>query len=46
MRRGGLVSLLWSVTLTTIGVLVIIGVANRIPFTRGLVAMSLYPTAG
>jgi len=46
MRRGGLVSLVWTVVLTTVGVLVVIGVANRIPFTRGLVAMSLYPTAG
>lgn len=46
MRRGGLVSLVWTVVLTTVGVLVVIGVANRVPFTRGLVAMSLYPTAG
>jgi hypothetical protein len=46
MRRGGLVSLAWTVILTTVGVLVVIGIANRVPFTRGLVAMSLYPTAG
>jgi hypothetical protein len=46
MRRGGLVSLAWTVVLTTVGVLVVIGIANRVPFTRGLVAMSLYPTAG
>jgi hypothetical protein len=46
MRRHGLVSLVWTVVLTTVGVLVVIGVANRVPFTRGLVAMSLYPTSG
>lgn len=46
MRRGGLIGLVWSVVLTTVGVLLIIGIANRVPFTRGLVAMSLYPTAG
>lgn len=45
MRRG-LVPLLWTMVLTTVGVLVIIGVANRVPFTRGLVAMSLFPQAG
>lgn len=46
MRRGGLLALVWTVVLTTVGVLLVIGIANRIPFTRGLVAMSLYPTTG
>lgn len=38
--------LIWTSLLTTVMVLVVIGIANRIPFTRGLVAMSLYPQAG
>jgi len=43
MRMRGLI---WTALFTTVMVLVIIGVANRIPFTRNLVALSLYPTAG
>jgi len=46
MRRSGFVGLVWTVVLTTVGVLLVVGIANRIPFTRNLVAMSLYPTAG
>lgn len=46
MRRRGIVGLVLGVVLTTVGVLVAIGVANRIPFTRGLVSMALYPQAG
>jgi hypothetical protein len=46
MRSRGIVGLVWSVVLTTVGVLVVLGVANRIPFTRNLVALSLYPSAG
>lgn len=37
---------IWTALLTTVMVLVVIGIANRVPFTRGLVAMSLFPTAG
>lgn len=44
MHRKGIVGLVWAITLTTVGVLLVIGVANRIPFTRGLVGMALYPT--
>jgi len=43
MRMRGLI---WTALFTTVMVLVIIGVANRIPFTRNLVALSLYPSAG
>ena len=39
-------TLLWTALFTTVMVLVVVGVANRIPFTRGLVAMALYPQAG
>jgi hypothetical protein len=39
-------TLLWTAVLTTGMVLIVVGILNRIPFTRGLVAMSLYPTSG
>jgi hypothetical protein len=38
--------LLWTALFTTVMVLVVVGIANRIPFTRGLVAMSLFPQGG
>ena len=46
MRSRGIVGLVWSIVLTTAGVLLVLAVANRVPFTRNLVAMSLYPSAG
>lgn len=37
--------LLTTAIFTTAMVLIVVGILNRIPFTKGVVAMALYPTS-